>query len=100
MTLDNAPGGEDHEDYERGDLSGLVVDIDGDHATVRFIHFGVMTCRIVTRVDGSLAIDPSGIPKQRIKRLPAGEALRAGEAIGDGEAVTLDDSGEVRRLNP
>lgn len=83
MSLDNTPGGEDHEDYQRGDLSGLVVDMRGDQVTVRFLEHGTMSCRIVTRFDGSLAIDPSGIPKPRIPK------LRAGESIPEGSEVEL-----------
>lgn len=74
---DNAPGGEDHEDYQRGDLSGLVVDMNGDMVTVRFLEHGTMTCRMVTRFDGSLAVDPSGIPKVRTPRLP--DSISAGD---------------------
>jgi hypothetical protein len=55
------------ESYRRGDLSGIVIDMGDDMVSVRFLdsssHPGVVTrCRMVVRADGSLGIDPSGLP--------------------------------------
>lgn len=69
------------EDYVRGDLSGIVVNVELDMVTVRFLDRSdyrgkTITARLVTRVDGSLAIDPSGLPhphqsyEQRRPELP------------------------------
>lgn len=70
---DNAPGGEDHEDYQRGDLSGIVMDLFDGMVKVRFVgdHEGqIMSCRLVVKADGTIGIDPSGLPKVRQRRLP------------------------------
>jgi hypothetical protein len=70
------------------DLSGLVYDISGDMASVRFMQHGTMRCRIVVRADGSLAIDASGIPqpKPQIEARPIPAAYDA-----DAEEMTADD---------
>lgn len=66
----------DVETYKRGDLSGIVISMDGELVRVRFIdasdHPGVtMSCRMVVRADGSLAIDPTGLPIRR----PSGDVV-------------------------
>lgn len=83
---DNAPGGEDHEDYRRGDLSGVIYDVSDGMASVRFLEHGAMRVNLVVRADGSLGIDPSGIPKPRRPRLPAPapEGSTLGRTLGTG----------------
>lgn len=70
-SLDNEPGGADHEDYQRDDLSGIVFDVSGSQVHVRFLNYNSMNCQLVIRADGSLAIDPSGIPKPRTPQIEA-----------------------------
>lgn len=69
--VDNSPGGEDYEDYERGDLSGIVMDMYDGMIRVRFVgdHSTTQAVRLVVRADGSLGIDPSGLPKVRQRRI-------------------------------
>lgn len=77
------------EDFDRGNLSGHVSDISGDMVRVRFSeasdHPGSSgTFRLVTRVDGSLAIDPSGlaVPQHVRDELEARKHLEFGSKLG------------------
>jgi hypothetical protein len=71
------------ETFDRGNLSGHVYDLSGDMVKVRFSeasdHAGQTgTFRLVVRVDGSLAIDPSGLAVRRPQPASVREALPAG----------------------
>lgn len=84
------------DNYQRGDLSGIVTDMGDDMVNVRFLdrsdHAGKsLRCRMVIRADGSLGIDPSGLP---VRHPPEQAALPipsidVEEVIEDAEVVSL-----------
>lgn len=87
------------ENYQRGDLSGIVYSMGDDMVRVRFLdrssHAGKsMSCRMVVRADGSLAIDPSGLPVR------TAEPERIGLPVPTVEAEEVTDAELVESHQP